>query len=97
MGSGKRYDREFKVGAVAMVTEQGRHIGDVAQELGIGHSTLEKWLKEMREHGTGAFPGSGKQRPEDEELRRLREENRILRAEREILKKTLPLFMEARK
>jgi transposase len=41
----------------------------------------------MATHGRDAFPGSGKMRPEDAELKRLREENRIIRIEHDIQKK----------
>jgi len=97
MASGKRYDREFKEGAVKLVTKEGRSAALVASELGVGESTLHKWIKASAAHGKDAFPGSGHMRPDDAELKRLREEVRILRIERDILKKTLPLFMEARK
>jgi transposase len=39
-----------------------------------------------------AFPGKGKLKPEDEELRKLRRENEILKEERDILKKALAVF-----
>lgn len=97
MASGKRYDREFKEGAVRRVIDERRPAAQVAAELGIGESTLHKWIRALSEHGKDAFPGSGHMRPDDAELKRLREENRILRIERDILKKTLPLFMADRK
>ena len=40
-----RYDKDFKQGAVKLVTEQGRQSKDVAQELGICAETLRNWLK----------------------------------------------------
>jgi len=40
-----RYDKDFKKGAVKLVTEQGRQTKDVAQELGICAETLRNWLK----------------------------------------------------
>lgn len=94
----KVYDREFKDGAVRLVTEQGKSVPQVAKDLGISENSLYKWIQAVQQHGaTGAFPGSGKLRPDEEEVRRLREENRILRMERDLLKKTLPLFMERQK
>ena len=50
----------------------------------------------MREHGQEAFPGSGHQTPQEEEMRRLRRENEILRQERDILKKALAILRESR-
>jgi transposase len=46
----------------------------------------------MNEQGQEAFPGKGRLLPEQEELSRLREENKRLRMEREILKKTVTFF-----
>jgi transposase len=44
------------------------------------------------EHGAQAFPGSGHQSPEQEELRRLKRELKVVRMERDILKKALAIF-----
>ena len=41
----RKYDREFREGAVTIVRETGRAIVDVARDLGIGAGTLGKWLK----------------------------------------------------
>lgn len=91
----KEFDREFKIGAVALVVNEGKSMTQVAKDLGIGLSTLHKWVKAHKAHGAkDAFPGSGKLRPEDEELRRLREEVRLLRMERDLLKKTMGYFVE---
>jgi transposase len=53
---------------------------------------LGRWKREAETQGHGAFPGQGHQGPEQEELRRLREENKRLKLEREILKKAAAFF-----
>jgi transposase len=53
---------------------------------------LRRWKHQMNEQGQEAFPGKGRLLPEQEELYRLREENKRLRMEREILKKTVTFF-----
>jgi transposase len=93
----KRYDREFKLGAVRLVVEEGKSIAQVANDLGISDKSLYTWVAQFKADAEASFPGSGKLKPQDDELKRLREEVRILRMERDLLKKTLPLFMEARK
>jgi transposase len=93
----KRYDREFKLGAVRLVVEEGKSINQVAKDLGVSDKSLYSWVAQFKADREVSFPGSGKLKPQDEDLRQLREENRILRMERDLLKKTLPLFMEARK
>lgn len=84
----KRFTQEFKEEAVRLVLSSGRRQADVARDLGIGHSTLERWLQQAREPGLVAL---GAETVEDE-LKRLRRENAILREEREILKKATAFF-----
>jgi transposase len=79
----KKYTQEFKEDAVKLVTEQGYKISEAARNLGIGANMLGRWKKEFEEEANGL------RLPSDEraELSRLREENRRLKMEREILKK----------
>jgi transposase-like protein len=60
-------------------------IAQVARDLGIGHSMLGRWRREMAGDGGQSFPGKG--HPRDEELACLRKENQRFRMERDILKK----------
>src|SRR5262245_54993101 len=83
----KRYDREFKLGAVKLVLEEGRTCAQVAEALGDSEPSIRQWVAAFKRDQGGAFPGSGKLSPQDEEIRRLKEENRILRMERDLLKK----------
>jgi transposase len=75
------------------VVEQGLSINKVRQDLGIGLSTLQRWVQELKIQGKkNAFPGTGHYRPEEEHLRKLERENEVLRCERDILKKALAIF-----
>lgn len=88
-GSGMRtFTDEFKREAVRLVQTSGRTVGQVAADLGIGHSTLGKWLTKYRE----AELLSGPHEDTAKELARLRKENEILRAERDLLKKATAFF-----
>lgn len=64
----------------------------MARELGISDTSIHQWRKELTEHGSEAFPGSGHQTAQEEELRRLKRENEVLRQERDILKKAVGIF-----
>lgn len=90
----KRYDREFKLGAVKLVVEEGKSVSEVVESLGVSEPSLRQWVKKYRLDKGDSFPGSGKLSPQDEEIRRLKEENRILRMERDLLKKTMGCFVE---
>jgi|PlaIllAssembly_1097288.scaffolds.fasta_scaffold413528_2 transposase len=88
----KKYTREFKVEAVRLITGQDMTIAQVSKDLGINAGLLGRWKKEFQMDASQAFPGKGHLRPEEEELRRLRRENALLRQERDILKKATAFF-----
>jgi transposase len=88
----KTYTAEFKREAVRLAQTSGKPIAQVARELGISDTSIHQWLKELSEHGSEAFPGSGHQTAQEEELRRLKRELDRVQKERDILKKTLGIF-----
>src|SRR5690242_1604940 len=93
MGKTRRtFTREFKVEAVKLVTEQGRSFSEAAANLGIAESLLRKWKKDLDNQGDPAFPSKGNLPALEEELRRLRAENRRLQMERDLLKKATAFF-----
>lgn len=93
MGDRRRiFSREFKLEAVRLVTDGGLSLSQAARDLGIAESVLGRWRRQLAQDPTEAFPGKGHLKSQDEELRRLRRENEILRQERDILKKALGIF-----
>lgn len=92
MATRKKYTREFKQDAVRLVTEQGYNQSEAARNLGIDRGMLGRWVKEFQEDQSEAFRGNGNRTVEQEELRRLRAENRRLKLEREILRKATAFF-----
>jgi transposase len=86
------YTEEFKREAVRLVSDQCYGVAEVARNLGLNASMLGRWKREVEQTMNGAFPGHGRVSLEQEEVSRLREENRRLRMEREILKKALGFF-----
>ena len=85
----KQFTREFKDEAVRLVLTSGRRRVDVCRDLGIGHSTLDRWLTQARD---AALPVVTDGETPEQELKRLRRENAVLRQEREILKKATAFF-----
>jgi transposase len=88
----RTFTREFKVEAVQLVQASQKPLAQVARDLGIADSTLHHWRKLFADHGEQAFPGSGHQPRQEEEIRRLKREVDVLRQERDILKKALGIF-----
>jgi transposase len=91
-GKRRKYDREFKVEAVKLVTGGGRGVAEVARNLGIHENLLYKWKEKYTEDMAHAFPGKGRLKPAEEELRRMKRELAGVTQERDILKKALAIF-----
>ena len=88
--TGLRYPEEFKAEAVQLARSfPEKSIRQLAYELGVADQTLRNWIKRA-EINRGEREGLTTE--EREELRRLRRENKILREEREILKKAAAFF-----
>jgi transposase len=88
----KTYTAEFKREAVRLAQTSGKPITHIARELGISDTSIHQWRKDLAEHGSEAFPGSGHQTTQEEEVRRLKRELEIVKQERDILKKALGIF-----
>ena len=84
----RKFDADFRVGAVRLVRETGKPIAQVARDLGINEGTLGNWVNADRRRGDG-------QLSEDEraELVRLRKENAELAMERDVLKRSVALWL----
>jgi transposase len=94
METRRKFDAEFREGAVRVVRETGRPIAQVARELGVNEGTLGNWVnadRRAREAADGEAPLSVSER---EELRRLRRENAELRLERDVLKRSTALWVK---
>lgn len=85
----KRYDTEFGAGAVRIIRETGKPIAQVARDLGINEGTLSTWVSREKEASrTGLDPD------ERAELARLRREVHELRMERDVLKRSVVLWVK---
>lgn len=96
MSQKRSFTREFKLAAVKKVVEQGLTFREVAKNLGISDSAVRAWKRDFQYDGT--LENQIVQNTSIEaELKRLREENRQLKIERDILKKVTTLFARDQK
>ena len=88
----RKYDREFKIEAVKLVTERGTSLAEAARNLGIHENLLRTWKKRYLADTKDSFPGKGHLKPQDEQVWRLRKKLADVEEERDILKKALAIF-----
>ena len=93
-GNRRVYTAEFKREAIELSKSSGKTRAETERDLGLSSGLLKHWLRQAEAEGASAFPGQGRLKAEEEELRRLKRENELLRQERDILKKVVVIFSQ---
>ena len=88
----RRFSREFKQEAVQLIEASGQSVAEIAEDLGVSEKSLYRWRQELRRDGAQAFPGKGHLKADDEYVRRLERELKVVKQERDILKKAVSIF-----
>jgi transposase len=89
----RKFDPESREGAVRIVRETGKPIAQVARDLGVHEGTLGNWVAKDRAEREGT---QGLSTDDAAELKRLRAENTHLRMERDVLKRSVVLWVLSR-
>ena len=87
MATRRRFTQEYRDQAVSLVLDSGRSIAEVANSIGVHEMTLGKWVRNAKD--SGRSPDEGLSETERAELERLRQENAVLRMERDFAKKVI--------
>jgi transposase-like protein len=87
----RKFDQEFREGAVRIVRETGKPVAQVARDLGINAGTLGNWVAKDRAEREGT---QGLSTGDMAELKRLRTEVAELRMERDVLKRSVVLWVK---
>ena len=93
----KKFDPAYKLEVCKSVESGTATVAEISRETGISENTLYGWMKRYRANSDKPFVGSGHILPENEEMVRLRRENKDLREENEILKKAAAYFARHQK
>ncbi len=88
-----RHSDEFRREAVRIALTSGLTRRQVASDLGVGFSTLSRWIQQSQPDDLPPTPELDLAKEND----RLRKENRLLKEERDILKKATVFFAELSK
>ena len=88
----RTFTSEYKLQAVQLVTEKGFSYAEAARQLGLRDTQIRAWKKQFDAEGAKAFPGQGNRSVLEEEVHRLRAENKRLVQERDLLKKATAFF-----
>jgi transposase len=85
----RSFSKEFKAEVVQLVRTSGKTIAAIAREMDLGETAVREWV---RQADVDAGRREGLTTTEREELAALRKENRVLREERDILKRATVFF-----
>lgn len=89
----KTYPKAFKLEAIRLMEESNRPASEVAMQLGIRRNQLYKWKEQMSKKGEVPSAKKGRPKKQDQsELATLRQELKRLKEENEILKKAAVFF-----
>lgn len=90
----KTYTREFKLEVLHLAENTDKPVSHLEQDLGLSVGTIHHWRRQVLVDGEDAFPGSGRVTGQAEMIRRLQREIKVLREERDILKKAINVFSQ---
>lgn len=94
MSERRVFSREYKINAIQPIIDGVKSLTQVSRELEIRRSLLQRWKQDYLENKDNAFPGSGNLAPESAEAERTQRELRRLQQENDILKKALAIFSQ---
>ena len=89
----RTFSPEFKMEAAQLVVDQGYTLKAACEAMGVGKSTMEYWVRQLREELQGKTPTASAITPEQRRIQELEKQVRRLETEKEILKKATALLM----
>lgn len=88
------YSPEFRLEVAQEVVDKGRSIRDVAESLGLGKSTVDKWARQLKQERNGVLSTATPMTPDQLKIRELERKIKLLEGDNEILKKASALLIQ---
>jgi len=89
----RTFSPEFRLESAQLVVDQNYSIKEAAQAVGVGHSTMDKWVRQLRKERDGVTPLATAMTPEHQRIKELEKKLRRIEEHNEILKKATALLM----
>ena len=89
----RTFSAEFKLESAELVLDQNYSIKEAATAVGVGHSTMDKWVRQLRKEREGITPTQAALTPEHQRIKELEKKLRRVEEHNEILKKATALLM----
>lgn len=89
----RTFSVDFKLEAARLVSEQNYTIREAAEAMGVGKSTIDKWVRQLRQEQSGLIPTATPMTLEQRKIRELEFRIKQLEREKDILKKATALLM----
>lgn len=90
---GPNFSPEFRLETAQLVVDHDYTNKEAADAMGVGYSTIGKWVRQLREERQGKAPQATPMTEEQREIRELKKQIERLELEKEILKKASALLM----
>lgn len=89
----RNFSSQFKLEAAQLVVDQNYTAQEAADAMGVGLSTMSKWVRQLRNERKGVTPRASALTPEQIEIQQLKKRIKYLEEEKDILKKATALLM----
>lgn len=89
----RTFSPEFRLESAQLVVDRNYSIREAASAVGVGHSTMDRWVHQLREERNGQTPKASAITPEHQRIKELEKRIRDIEEQNEILKKATALLM----
>lgn len=89
----RNFNPEFRLEAAQLVVDQNYSVRQAAEAMNVGHSTMDKWVRQLRQERNGESPKATPMTPDQLKIRELEQRIRRIEMEKDILKKATALLM----